>query len=221
LKPDGGESESKPEAPSRVRAFFALPVPDDALEALRRAREALRRGAERSRVTARFLPDEALHVTLCFLGSVTCDRVTDFVRALEACVPGAPIDASLSELGAFSSPKRARVVVAELTDPEGRITELARRISEAAEALGVSLENRAFQPHVTLARIRRPSDVRSWLAHATLDRVALRFDELRLYESELHPQGSRYSVLGRAQFGPHGALRVGRRPPPCLRKTET
>lgn len=205
MKAGDGESRGEPEAPARVRAFFALPVPDDALDALRRARDALRRPAELSHVTARFLPDEALHVTLCFLGSVSRDRVPGFVDALETCAPDSPIDASLSELGAFSSPKRARVVVAELTDPEGRITELARRISEAAVALGVSLEERSFRPHVTLARIRRPSDVRDWLAHAALDRVALRFDELRLYESHLHPQGSRYSVLARAEFGPRGA----------------
>jgi 2'-5' RNA ligase len=91
-------------------------------------------------------------------------------------------------------------VVAELADPGGRVTELARRISEASEKLGVSLEERAFRPHVTLARLRRPTDVRDWLAHATLEGVTLRFDELRLYESVLHPQGSRYSVLGRAEF---------------------
>lgn len=205
MKPDDEESESEPEAPARVRAFFALPVPDGALDALRRARDALRRRAERSGATARFLPDEALHVTLCFLGSMSRDRVPGFVHALETCAPDSPIDASLSELGAFSSPKRARVVVAELSDPEGRITGLARRLSETAEALGVSLEERSFRPHVTLARIRRPSDVRDWLAHATLDRVALRFGELRLYESQLHPQGSRYSVLARAEFGPRGA----------------
>jgi 2'-5' RNA ligase len=199
---EDGESGDEHEARARVRAFFALPVPEAALDALRRARDALARRAERSRVTARFLPDEALHVTLCFLGSVGGDAIPEFVHALETCAPVSPIPASFSELGAFSSPKRARVVVAELTDREGRIAELARQISKAAEALGVSLEERAFRPHVTLARMRHPSDVRDWLAQATIDRVALEFEELRLYESLLHPQGSRYSVLARARFGP-------------------
>jgi 2'-5' RNA ligase len=201
LKPDdGGEPGDEHEVPARVRAFFALPVSEEALGALRRARDALKRRAERSRITARFLPDEALHVTLCFLGSVNRESIPDFVRALETCAPVSPITASLSELGAFASPKRARVVVAELADPEGRITALARQLSEAAERLGVPLEKRSFRPHVTLARIKRPSDVRDWLAHATLECMTLRFDELRLYESLLHPQGSRYSVLARARF---------------------
>jgi len=197
---DDGESGDDREGSGRVRAFFALPMPDEALDELRRAKNALRQCAERSRVTARFLPDEALHVTLCFLGSVARDAIPNFARALETCAPDSPLGASFSELGAFSSPKRARVVVAQLSDPEGHITELARRLSEAAAELGVSLEERAFRPHVTLARIKRPSDVRAWLAHATLDRVTLRFDELRLYESHLQPKGSRYSVLARARL---------------------
>lgn len=194
------DGESRGEGEGRVRAFFALPMPDEAIDELRRAQNALRRRAEQSRVTARFLPDEALHVTLCFLGSVARDAIPNFARALEMCAPDSPLGASFEKLGAFSSPKRARVVVAELSDPEGRIAELARRLSEAAAELGVSLEERSFRPHVTLARIKRPSDVRDWLAHATLDRVSLRFDELRLYESHLHPGGSRYSVLARARL---------------------
>jgi len=200
LTSDDGESGTEHEVRTRVRAFFALPVAGDALEALRRARDALERRAERSRVSARFVPDEALHLTLCFLGYVSRDSIPDFVRALETCAPVSSISASLSELGAFAAPKCARVVVAELTDPEGRIGELARRLAETSERLGVSPEKRAFRPHVTLARIRRPSDVRDWLAHSTLDRVSVRFEELCLYESELHSQGSRYSVLARAEF---------------------
>jgi 2'-5' RNA ligase len=200
LTSEDGEARSEREVAARVRAFFALPVANEALDPLRRARDALERRAERSHVRARFLPDEALHVTLCFLGSIRRDSIPDFVRALETCAPEAPISASFSGLGAFASPKRASVVVAEIADPEKRITELARQLSETAAELGVPLEERAFRPHVTLARIQRPSDVRDWLAHAALDRVSLRFDELRLYESELHPQGSRYSMLARAPF---------------------
>jgi 2'-5' RNA ligase len=201
LRSDHGESEAEREVRPRVRAFFALPVPGEALDALRRARDALERRAERSRITARFVRDEALHLTLCFLGHVSRDAIPDFERVLKACAPDSPISVSFAALGAFSSPKRASVVVAELSDPEGRLTELARRLSAAAAGLGFSLEERAFRPHVTLARMRRPSDVREWLAHSTLDRVSVRFEELCLYESELHSGGSRYSVIARAMLG--------------------
>jgi RNA 2',3'-cyclic 3'-phosphodiesterase len=200
LSDDEGQGHGEGERSARVRSFFALPLSDDARKALGRARDALARRAERSRVTVRFLSDEALHVTLCFLGYVDRARVPDFVRVLEENARGSPLTASFTGLGAFPAPKRARVVVAELGDPEGRLGALAESVSLHAEKLGIPREARAFRPHVTLARIKRPSDVRDWLLYATLEPVTVPFGEIRLCESLLHPTGSRYSVLARAEF---------------------
>ncbi len=191
---------SEREHSARVRAFYALTPSDEARGALSQARDALRRRAERSRVTARFLPDEALHVTVCFLGYVDRESIPDFVNVLEACSRISPIATHLTTLGAFSSPRRARVVVAELDDPDGRLARLAGAVALGAEKLGVPPEERAYRPHVTLARIKRPADVSDWLAHATLDPVPVSFGELVLYESVLHPAGARYVPLARAAF---------------------
>jgi len=192
--------DSELEPSTRVRAFYALPLSDEAKRALIGARDALRRRAERSRITARFLSDDSLHVTVCFLGYVDRERVADFVEVLEGCSHVSPIHTRLKALGAFSSPRRARVVVAELDDPGGRLAALARTVALGAEKLGVPQEERAFRPHITLARIKRPADVRDWLEHATLDPVAASFSELVLFESVLHPTGSRYFPLARAAF---------------------
>ncbi|HEX6767541.1 MAG TPA: 2'-5' RNA ligase family protein, partial [Polyangiaceae bacterium] len=59
---------------------------------------------------------------------------------------------------------------------------------------------RPFRPHVTLARLKRPSDVRDLLEGVTLDPISIPFDELRLYRSLHDPAGGRYSVLARAEF---------------------
>ena len=198
---DGERGASAPDEGSRrVRAFFALPLTPEAVAACGRAREALRRRSERSQIAVRFLPDDALHLTLCFLGAVERSALPDFVRVLEASARVEPFSAGFSGLGAFSSAKRARVVVAELADAEGRLTALAEAVSRGAEKLGVPLEERAFRPHVTLARLKRPSDVSDWLDHASLEPVVASFGEVRLYESHLDPSGASYSVLARAEF---------------------
>jgi 2'-5' RNA ligase len=203
---DGERGANAPDAGSRrVRAFFALPLTREAVAACGRARDALQRRAERSPITVRFLPDDALHLTLCFLGSVERSALPDFVRVLEASARVEPFSAAFSGLGAFSSPKRARVVVAELADAEGRLAALAEMVSRGAEKLGVPLEERAFRPHVTLARLKRPSDVSDWLGHASLEPVIASFAEVRLYESHLDPSGASYSVLARAEFEPRRA----------------
>jgi 2'-5' RNA ligase len=185
---------------TRVRAFIALPLTPDAVAACGRARDALVRRARDSHVAVRFLPDEALHLTLCFLGYVAREALADFVRLLGASACGSPLSARFTHLDAFSSPKRAHVVVAELDDADGRLRALAETVARGAEELGVPRERRAFRPHVTLARLKRPSDVRDWLAHAEIEPTAAPFDEIRLYESLLRPAGARYSLLARAGF---------------------
>jgi RNA 2',3'-cyclic 3'-phosphodiesterase len=198
---DGERDANAPhEGSRRVRAFFALPLSREAIAACGRAREALRLRSERSPTAVRFLPDDALHVTLCFLGSVERSALPDFVRVLEASARVEPFSAGFSGLGAFSSAKRARVVVAELADGEGRLEALAELVSRGAEKLGVPLEERAFRPHVTLARLKRPSDVSDWLGPVSLEPVITSFGEVRLYESHLNPRGASYSVLARAEF---------------------
>jgi 2'-5' RNA ligase len=193
------------ELPARVRCFFALPLDGRALETLRKARDALQRRAESSRISVRFLDDEALHVTLCFIGSVAREVLPAFTRVLEQCagVPSPP--ARFSAVDAFSSPKRAHVVIAELADPTGRLEELARSVSLSAEKLGVPLEERAFRPHVTLARLKQPADVRDWLEHAAIEPLEVPFREVRLYRSHPSPAGGQYSVLARAEFGTDNA----------------
>jgi 2'-5' RNA ligase len=200
LTDEGRAPDSESGSSARVRAFYALPLSDEARSALVRARDALRRRAERSRITVRFLSDDSLHMTVCFLGYIDRERTPDFVELLEASSRISAIDTHLTTLRAFSSPRRARVVVAELEDPGGRLAALARAIALGAEKLGVPLEERAFRPHVTLARIKRPADVRDWLEHATLDPVPASFGELVLYESVLDPTGARYFPLARAEF---------------------
>jgi len=202
---DERETNAAHEGSARVRAFFALRLSGETLRVLGRARDALKRRAERSRVTVRFLSDDSLHLTLCFLGYVERAAIPDFMRVLEERARVPPPTARFTVLGAFSSTKRARVVVAELDDGEGRIAALARGLAIAAEKLGVPLEERAFRPHVTLARLKRPADVRDWLEHATLDPVAVPLGEIRLYESRLHPTGAHYSMLARAEFLAPGA----------------
>jgi 2'-5' RNA ligase len=94
---------------SLVRAFFALPLEEPALEAIASARAQIRRRSERGRLTARFLPDEALHVTLCFVGYVERDTLPDFLAVLRKAARLPLIESEVRALGAFPNPRRARV----------------------------------------------------------------------------------------------------------------
>jgi RNA 2',3'-cyclic 3'-phosphodiesterase len=186
----------------RVRAFFALALPEPAKAALLEAQERMQRRARRTPLEPRWQPDEKLHLTLKFLAWIAPESVAPLwsgAAALARACP--PIDARIVGFGAFGLERRARVVVAAISDKSALLAPLSRDLETLATEHGVPAEERAFRPHVTIARIKRPGDVRSWIEVAKLDPFDVRFDELRLYRSDPTPSGGRYTVLDRAPLG--------------------
>ncbi|GAC1466594.1 MAG: hypothetical protein NVS2B16_19320 [Chloroflexota bacterium] len=158
-----------------------------------------------------------LHVTVHFLGNVESSLVP---RVAEAMRHGAStVDTfvlSLSELGAFPNTQVPRVIYMDIHRDEGfeALCALHVTVREALSHAGFRLENRAFSPHITLARVRgqATSDERRVLGRAlqAVTPVPLRdnafaVSELVLMQSILHATGPTYVPL----------RRVPLRPPPC------
>jgi len=132
------------------RLFVACDLPHEttaAVEAWRR-RELAGRGELR-------VPT-GVHLTLCFLGDVPVERVADVEDALGR-VHFAALE--LDVAGPLFLPARGprRVVALELVDLSGALVALQADVSRAlAERRLYRPEQRAFLPHVTVARYRRP-----------------------------------------------------------------
>ena len=104
----------------KLRLFVALDLPAPARAAL-----AAFRAAAADPEVWRPVPDEALHLTLAFLGhrpEADVPKVVDVLR-------GAPMHAPRLALGAALAlpPKRPRVLTAEVEDPHGSLRRAAAR----------------------------------------------------------------------------------------------
>jgi 2'-5' RNA ligase len=197
--PANGAAE-KP--PSQLRLFAALPVPEAAEVPLREAQAALKRKAQRSRLAPRWTDPEQLHLTLKFLGYTAAERLPELEAAiLEEAKLSHPIQTSWAGLGAFPGPKRARVLIARLSDVRAELLALYSRLEASFDSLGFPFEERAFIPHVTLARIKTPGDVQKWLDATALPETSFELDTLRLYRSTLRPTGAIYDVVVEARLG--------------------
>ncbi|MBN1610426.1 MAG: RNA 2',3'-cyclic phosphodiesterase [Polyangiaceae bacterium] len=186
----------------QLRLFFAMPLPPVALSALCAAQERMKRRAIRSRLSPHWTRPENLHVTLKFLGSMDRAVLPELVALLETEARGLdPIETRTTGMTGFSSPKRARVVVATLEDARGLVARLARNLEQGVERHGIALETRPFRTHVTVARLRMPGDISEWIDHAALGSTSGLFEEARLYSSELKPTGAVYRCLAAARFG--------------------
>ena len=162
----------------------------------------------------RWVQRAQLHVTLRFLGEQPVDRVPEVGAALAAACEGqAPLTLALTGPGFFPPHGLPRVAWLGLRDEERALHRLARRVDEELAARGFGREERPFQPHLTLGRMRRgqrPRGLAEALAGAFGDENGkdmiqeLRVHHVGLWRSELRPEGARYTVLER------WALRGGR-----------
>jgi 2'-5' RNA ligase len=106
------------------------------------------------------VPAQNLHVTISFLGWVDDERVAEISRAVATAVEGcARVPTVLAGLGTFPRASRARVIWAGLQDEGGALAAVADRVQQGVAAIGFEPEARAWQAHVTLARLREPQRV--------------------------------------------------------------
>lgn len=90
---------------------------------------------------------EKLHITTKFIGEWPEERLDELKRALGSVKAAAPVDIVICGLG-----RLPRVLYA-LVEPNEALTALA---AATERAVGVPVEDRAYRPHITLARSRKP-----------------------------------------------------------------
>ncbi|TMK86188.1 MAG: RNA 2',3'-cyclic phosphodiesterase [Actinobacteria bacterium] len=187
---------ARPEA-KPLRLFVAVDIPE---AAKRRVAEVVSAFKERI-PAARWTRPEGWHVTLKFLGS-TWPRLFEEVRhaVAQSAASGAPFQTSLTGVGVFPSPGRARVVWVGLADPEGRFAPMVKVLDRQLAEHFVP-EKRAFTPHLTVARLNPPQDIRDAapdLVGTPVGSEPFRVDRLVLYRSHLSPAGARYEPISEA-----------------------
>jgi 2'-5' RNA ligase len=186
----------RPEAKPH-RLFVALDVGDEARRAVSLAIEPWRRELP----SARWSPPQNWHVTVKFLGW-TSPRLVPWVgdRLREAAADLRSFRTSLTELGAFPVPARARVMWVGLDDRSGRMAEVAHAL-DAALASEFAPETRAFRPHLTVARSDPPMRLPDGFAASALEPVAIEVDEMVLFRSHLQRPAPRYEAVATYRFG--------------------
>jgi RNA 2',3'-cyclic 3'-phosphodiesterase len=142
-----------------VRLFVAIVPPPDVLADLEARTAPLRPAWPALRWTG----SESWHLTLAFLGQVADDRLPELDTRLARAAARHPAqDLAIQGGGAFPGPARATVVWAGLRADGTALAALAASVAAGARRAGAPPpdENRRYRPHLTLARLREPADVR-------------------------------------------------------------
>ena len=182
-----------------MRLFVALDIPENVCSALAALVNRLRAACPE----ARWVRMEGVHVTLKFIGEVPTEKL-DVIKAAFATVPGrAPISLNFEGLGFFPSERRPRVLWAGIScGPE--LAALAEAVEMALAPAGIPREDRAFSPHLTLARFATPAGLAA--LHAAIEKAgpldfgATAAKEFHLYQSVLKRGGAEYTRLATYSF---------------------
>src|SRR5439155_19781307 len=176
------DRKARPEARA-LRLFVAVDIPEEVRRRLAAAVERL----HDARPGARWVVRVNWHLTVKFLGSVY-PRLREWVgeRVAEAARGARPFETRLTELGAFPSPRRARVLWAGLDDPEDRFGALAADLDRLLQS-EFRAEKRPFTAHLTVARFREQAPLDPELLSVDVAGDPFRVDARALYRSYLQP----------------------------------
>jgi RNA 2',3'-cyclic 3'-phosphodiesterase len=165
--------------------FVALDLPASARSALAGWRDSL--------------VEEALHVTLVFLGWQDEQAAPAIAEAAFGAVPVAETPRLRPAEVRPLPPHDPRLFALDLDDTDDRARAVQGAVSNALEAgRWYRPEKRPFWPHVTLARVKRGERRVPPLPGEPVPPAApFEARELTLYRSTLRPQGALYEALAR------------------------
>ncbi len=193
-----------------MRLFLALDIDDAIRERITRFVDGVRNFAP----DVRWAKPESLHVTLKFIGEQP-EAALDRIKQAMAEVKVAAAEIHFCGYGFFPTITAARVFWIGM-ESGPRLQALAATIDDTMPALGIPKEDRAFSPHLTLARgpgnrssgsprrgkSDRPNRTFQFLQQKLAALPAPEFGtmtprEFFLYQSQLSPKGSTYTKLAK------------------------
>lgn len=178
-----------------MRLFLAIELPPEAKQHLRSVQALLRPSLDRASMTR----EEALHVTLKFLGETDPSQLEPIRESLSA-VGGGPVDLRAGQGECFPERGAVRIIAAGFDGDLKRLKALHDAVEQRCVYLGFRREDRAYKPHVTLARARPvlPPATRKQvadLAAPSWPGPTFTAGAFVLFQSRLTPQGSQYTKL--------------------------
>lgn len=186
------------------RLFIAIEIPAAVLDELMAIQNRLKEEAPSG--TVKWVRPQGIHLTLKFLGDVPVTKRDTLENALGSAVKThSPFTLAATGLGCFPNLKRPRVVWVGVAQQLVELGALRDAVEEHIAPLGYPTEDRPFNPHLTLGRIKREArrdaiqQVTRLVEATTVDaRYTWEVDAVHLIRSELKPTGAVYTQLYQA-----------------------
>jgi len=191
---------------SFIRAFVAI-VPDaPVVEGLQQLQRSLQE--ESPPASVRWATRPQLHLTLRFLGQLPAAQVAELEHALEsACEGRGPFLLRAENLACFPDSRNPRVLWVGITGQLSELIALQEAVTRHTASWGDHTEERAFQPHLTIGRVKGGGREARLIGELVSSQCPFSLGEWRvkqvdLVQSILAPQGAAYVCLKSVPLAP-------------------
>lgn len=182
-----------------MRLFVALDIPEEVRRAIRELIQKLEPACR----GARWARTEGMHVTLKFIGEAPEEKAARIRGELSAVRSPSVVEINFRHVGFFPDARHPRVFWAGI-EASPNLAEMAAEIEQRLPTLGIPREDRAFKPHLTLARFKSEDGLPR--LREALEKMApfefggMRSEDFHLYRSTLKPGGAEYTKLATFRF---------------------
>jgi len=180
-----------------IRAFLAIELPEDILQAMSRLQEKLKREIS-GRIS--WTKPQGQHLTLKFFGDITAEDIKNICAAVEnRIVSGSSLNLKIEKMGVFPDARRPQVLWCGVTGDVEKLSVLQKQLDSDFASIGFPKEDRPFRAHLTLGRIKESRGL-SGISEALTKHNAFAAGEfgckeLILFQSRLLQQGAVYTKL--------------------------
>lgn len=186
-------------APRDKRLFIGFPV--EVGSSLQASLKRTKIGAQQKGMEVYWIPPANFHVTLCFLGSTSPDKVPaleGLLRHVSSESP--PIETSLRGMGGFPDERHMRVLYVGVRKSRA-LASLQDRLRSALVDAGFPQEDRDYHPHLTVARLRKARSATDLLSpYVRTSFGDIRIGSMILYESVLQGSHPVYNPVARFEL---------------------
>jgi len=181
-----------------IRSFCAINLDIKTARAIAAEQVRLREDCKDSGIDVRWIAPQNMHITISFLGNVTEPMIQAIKDSMEfTCRKFPPIELEFSGLGAFPSPAEPQVIWVGVKEKTGALLRFHADIIKVLKSTGFKLDDKPFQPHVTIGRVKSSVPLSEELLTPQEAPVFGRttVKELLCYRSDLSPKGADYYML--------------------------
>lgn len=139
-----------------VRLFVAIEITEE----IRKKFIELQNTLKKADADVGWVSPENFHVTLKFIGYLEEEKIDAVIGIIkDSVIDIKPFNLNYIGASVFPTQKNPRVIFIDVIDPGKNLTNIHQRLDSQLAALGIEQENRPFEAHLTIGRIKTRKNV--------------------------------------------------------------